>query len=417
MSRQILKFVVVPCILLALAATFVAVKTDAVPSFARENGAECSTCHTQWPQLNDYGREFKESGYNLAGSTTNVAEGVDLDRTFPASAALNMRFIDKRFSDDVDYEDLTQGDKRLLLRAGHEMEAFLAGRASEDISFFAEVEAEDEWPDPAGDAPGFQLQLAMAAAQYRFMGGVTLTGGYGNVFFADAYNTMHHHNVARRDWNVSDNLPHDAQFMSVSGRFNSFPDLFLLAALSGNDGDLEGHDARDYSFRAAYDFMSWLMIGGYANLGRTYNPGTWRSEDQVDRGGVDFQIDKDQMHVNGVWSRRHDYTADIGQDVIGTWETFAALEFQYIVTDLNGSPKFVPYIMVDYYAMDIMDTGGGTGHTQPRDRTGYGAFLSYFLKQNARAQIGVEGTLAAAENYYNLEHKEMRVSIVGYFGF
>lgn len=420
MSRQIAKLVIFSCLLLAAAATFIAVKTDAVPSFARENGAECTTCHTQWPQLNEYGREFKESGYNLAGPTTNIAEEVDLDRTFPASAALNMRFIDKRFSQDRDYEDLTQGDKRLLLRAGHELEVFLAGRASEKISFFAEVEAEDEWPDPNGDAPGFQLQLATAAAQYRFMGGVTFTGGFGNVFFADAYNTLHHHKVARRDWNVSGNVPGDAQFISVSGRFNAFPRMLLLAALSGNDGDLEGHDARDYSFRAAYDVMPWLMLGGYANLGRTYNTNPdhpSRSHDQVDRGGFDFQIDKNQIHVNGVWSRRHDYTRDVGQDVIGTWETFAAVEFQYIVTDLNGNPKFVPYVMVDYYAMDIMDTGGGTGHTLPRDRTGYGAFLSFFFKQNARAQVGVEGTLAAAENYYNLEHKEMRVTIAGYFGF
>jgi hypothetical protein len=412
MSRQIAKLVIFSCLLLAAAATFIAVKTDAVPSFARENGAECTTCHTQWPHLNEYGREFKESGYNLAGPTTNVAEGVDLDRSFPAAAVLNLRYIDKRFSDDVDYEDLTQGDKRLLVRAGHEFEAFFAGRASQDICFFAELEAEDE--------TGFEPELVTAAAQYRFMGGVTLTGGFGNVFFADGYNTLHHHHVVRRDWIVSDNVPGDAQFISLSGRFNALPKLSLLAALSGNDGDFEGHDARDYSARAAFDLMPWLMIGGYANIGRTYdtNPAhPFRSHDQVDRGGFDFQIDKDQLHVNGVWSRKHDYTADVGQDVIGTWETFAAVELQYVVTDLNGNPKFVPYVMVDYYAMDIMDTGGGTGHTLPRDWTGYGAFMSYYVKQNAKAQVGVEGTLAAAENYYNLEHKEMRFSIVGIFGF
>jgi hypothetical protein len=417
MSKHIGKILLVSCVLLAAAATFIAVKTDAVPSFARQNGTECSTCHTQWPQLNEYGREFKESGYNLTGPTTNVAEGVDLDRTFPASAALNLRFIDKRFSSDSPNQDLNQGEKQLLLRAGHELEAFMAGRASEQISFFAEIEAEDEWPDPAGDAPGFQLQLATAVAEYRCMGGATFTGGFGNVFFADPYNTLYHHRVVRREWNVAGNVPSDAQFISVSGRFDAVPVLFLLAALSGNDGDLEGRDARDYSFRAAYDLKPWLMIGGYANLGRTYNPGTWRSEDQIDRGGIDFQIDKDQFHVNGVWSRQHDYTRDVGQDVIGTWETFAAVELQYIITDQNDQPEWVPYLMLDYYAMDIMDTGGGTGHTMPRDISGYGLFLSHFFKQNARAQIGVEGTLTAAENYYNLEHKETRVTIAGYFGF
>jgi hypothetical protein len=390
--------------LLVSVATFIATKTDAVPSFARENGAECSTCHTQWPQLNEYGREFKESGYNLAGSTTNIAESVDLDSSFPASGALNLRFIDKRFSADSPNENLDQGDKRLLLRAGHELEAFFAGRASERISFFAEVEAEDEWPDPSGDAPGFQLQLATAVAEYRCARGVTFTGGFGNVFFADGYNTLHHHKVARREWGVSGSVPHDAQFLSVSGRFNAFPKLFLLAALSGNDGDLEGHDARDYSFRAAFDLMPWLMIGGYANHGRIYNPATERSESQMDRGGLDFQIDKNQLHVNGVWSRRHFYELEV-------WETWAGLEFQYVMPDPNGNPKIVPYVLLDYYAMDISGP-----NTVPRDLTRYGAFLSYFLKQNARAQIGVEGTLAAA-NSYDLEHKEMRWTIVGHFGF
>ena len=413
MPGKYIKSVIVCGVLLAAAATFVAVKTDAVPSFARENGTECTTCHTQWPQLNEYGRQFKESGYNLAGSTTDIAEGVDLDRSFPISAAVNLRFLDKWFSSDSPNQDLNQGEKQLQVRAGHEVEAFFAGRASQDISFFTELTAEDE--------AGFQPQVEMAAGQYSFMGGVTLTGGYGNVFFADVYNTMRHHPVARRDWNVSDNLPHDAQFISVSGRFNSFPDLFLLGALSGNDDDLEGRDARDYSFRAAYDLMPWLMVGGYANLGRTYgtNPAhPFRSQDQVDRGGVDFQIDKDQLHVNGVWSRKHDYTAAVpGQDVIGTWETFAAVEAQYIIFDQYDQPKWVPYLLVDYYAMDIMDTGGGTGHTLPRDRSGYGAFLSYFLKQNARAQIGIEGTLSAADNFYQLEHKETRVTLVGKFGF
>ncbi len=415
MTRLFTKIAIVLAILLMVCVSFVALKTKAVPSFARENGIECSTCHTQWPQLNDYGREFKESGFNLSGETAEIAEGVDLDKNFPGSAALNMRFIDKRFSRDRTYEDLTQGDKQLQLRAGHELEAFLAGRASEKIAFFAEIEAEDEWPDPTGDAPGFQLQLATAVAEYRCRRGVTFSGGFGNVFYADPYNTLNYHKVARKEWIVSGNVPHEAQFMSVSGRFNAFPKLFLLAALSGNDRDLEGHDARDYSLRAAFDALPWLMIGGYANLGRTYNPGTWRSEDQVDRGGLDFQIDRGDIHVNGVWSRKHDYTRDVGQDVIGTWETFAGLEFQYIITDAAGHPKWAPYVVLDYYAMDIM-TAGAT-NIPPRDRSGYGVFLAHFIKENAKAQIGVEGTLTAAEVFYDLEHKEMRWTIVGHFGF
>ena len=48
--------------------------------------------------------------------------------------------------------------------------------------------------------------------------------------------------------------------------------------------------------------------------------------------------------------------------------------------------------------------------------TGFGVFLTYFLKENAKAQIGVEGLLTAAKPY-DYEHKEKRWTLVGVFGF
>ena len=44
-------------------------KASALPSFARQTGQTCSTCHTAFPQLTPYGRRFKLNGY--------VAEGGD----------------------------------------------------------------------------------------------------------------------------------------------------------------------------------------------------------------------------------------------------------------------------------------------------------------------------------------------------
>jgi len=35
----------------------------AVPSFARQTGMDCAACHTQFPELTPYGREFKRLGY------------------------------------------------------------------------------------------------------------------------------------------------------------------------------------------------------------------------------------------------------------------------------------------------------------------------------------------------------------------
>ncbi len=42
----------------------------AVPSFARQTGAQCSACHTVFPELKPYGRIFKLNGYTLSKSST-----------------------------------------------------------------------------------------------------------------------------------------------------------------------------------------------------------------------------------------------------------------------------------------------------------------------------------------------------------
>lgn len=45
---------------------------SAVPSYARQTGLPCTTCHTAFPQLTPFGRYFKMSGYTLAGGKTHL---------------------------------------------------------------------------------------------------------------------------------------------------------------------------------------------------------------------------------------------------------------------------------------------------------------------------------------------------------
>src|ERR1700726_4309130 len=41
---------------------------QALPSFARQTGQPCGTCHTDFPALTPYGRRFKLMGYTVGGS-------------------------------------------------------------------------------------------------------------------------------------------------------------------------------------------------------------------------------------------------------------------------------------------------------------------------------------------------------------
>ncbi len=49
---------------------------EAMPSFARQTGQNCSTCHTQsfGPNLTPFGRDFKLSGYTMGGGTGTAAK-------------------------------------------------------------------------------------------------------------------------------------------------------------------------------------------------------------------------------------------------------------------------------------------------------------------------------------------------------
>ena len=51
----------------ALVATLLLVPAlaHAVPSFARQTGLECVSCHLSWLELSSVGREFKLGGYTL----------------------------------------------------------------------------------------------------------------------------------------------------------------------------------------------------------------------------------------------------------------------------------------------------------------------------------------------------------------
>ncbi|HVB08184.1 MAG TPA: hypothetical protein VNF00_04485, partial [Candidatus Acidoferrales bacterium] len=46
---------------------FPAHKAQAVPSFARQTGLACSSCHTNPPELTPLGRTFKLNGYSMTG--------------------------------------------------------------------------------------------------------------------------------------------------------------------------------------------------------------------------------------------------------------------------------------------------------------------------------------------------------------
>lgn len=76
------------------AATVFAPEASAIPSFARQTGMACSSCHQQhYPVLNGFGQAFKASGYNMMGSQGLIeGEHLSIPDTLNASLLLKARY-------------------------------------------------------------------------------------------------------------------------------------------------------------------------------------------------------------------------------------------------------------------------------------------------------------------------------------
>ena len=55
--------------LLALISLAVVLSTpppaSAIPAFSRKYGTSCTTCHSDFPKLNDFGKAFKDAGFKF----------------------------------------------------------------------------------------------------------------------------------------------------------------------------------------------------------------------------------------------------------------------------------------------------------------------------------------------------------------
>src|SRR5471032_3617921 len=72
--------------------------SSAVPSFARQTGMACAACHTVFPELTPFGREFKLNGYvtdnlkQIKGVTMERRETLSLNSVPPLSVMLQVSY-------------------------------------------------------------------------------------------------------------------------------------------------------------------------------------------------------------------------------------------------------------------------------------------------------------------------------------
>lgn len=107
---------------------------EAIPAFARKEGAECTLCHVAFPKLNSFGYEYKQRGYRMEDT-----DGIwvwDAPHQFAGMAAFGVRYM------DMDRPGMSQDATQTNIVLG-ELEFFAGGNLGPKVSFFLDFEFED----------------------------------------------------------------------------------------------------------------------------------------------------------------------------------------------------------------------------------------------------------------------------------
>ena len=99
---------------------------EAVPSFARQTGQPCSTCHTAFPELTPFGRRFKLGGYTMGG-------GLSFTEAPPVSAMVIPTFTHTQTNQDAPPSPGTHTNNNTVLQ---QASLFYGGKIYENVGAF-----------------------------------------------------------------------------------------------------------------------------------------------------------------------------------------------------------------------------------------------------------------------------------------
>jgi len=121
----------------ALAGVF-STAAHAVPSFARQTGMACAACHTAFPELTAFGRQFKLDGYVLQ-NTPQVSDGDAKAPSLQVSAIPPLSVMFEVSYTDTKGADKAQQGTRTNLQFPEQFSLFYAGEITPHMGAFIQV--------------------------------------------------------------------------------------------------------------------------------------------------------------------------------------------------------------------------------------------------------------------------------------
>ncbi len=245
---------------------------SAIPAFSRKYKTSCSTCHYSFPQLNGFGKAFRNNGLRYPGGDQNFRkeEPVDL-----GSEAYKRVWPDAIWPSDIPgtapiavhaigrYElALNQPDSvaNNTFEFPHEVELLYGGTLGESFSFFGEVELETEG-DEIEIAFPFRLELNHRPAFNATVGTIHVdpTPDHHRL-------TRSHYNVpslkSRNGWRLRDEQS-GLELWGVGNGARGRGGLSYAAGVVNGQGVNDLNRGKDVYAKAAY------KIGGLGQAGGT----------------------------------------------------------------------------------------------------------------------------------------------------
>jgi hypothetical protein len=370
--RKILEFSLMS--LVGILVVFASTQTAyAIPPFAKKHSLSCTDCHTAFPKLNSFGRDYKARGYRLEeedfGEDQKIAEDLVLEKSFPITVLAKGYAFDKKEGADAKTRGL------------HELEIMIGGNVFKNISVWAEIEAEDE--------NDFSPEIEIGVLGFHISPYANISIGYSPYFWNDPYDTL-------ADWGRRMTRGHKApfditssyssgvllrepnQFVSLYGKANN---VYYSVGYHRDLDDPEGEGGEDISARAAFeitpkigDLDSNISFGGFGVFGKQGG----RGDEGIDfnRYGFDLQAEiGDSLNVLFVYLFANDELT-LGSGVDEKNNSFYG-ELFWVFYNKRKSPSFVPLVRIENYQkndgeIDYMDLSLN---------------LSYYLAQNVKLSL------------------------------
>jgi hypothetical protein len=271
------------------------VPASAVPSFARQTGMACSACHTVFPELTPFGREFKLNGYvldnirQIKGTTTENRETLALSTIPPLSVMLQVSYTHtgSALPDSAATGALAKDGTVLFPQ---QASLFYAGKIADNLGAFIQLTY-----DGAADSFGFDNTDIRYVRHYSF-GGDTESNQHSVIVGI----TVNNNPTVQDVWNTTSAWGYPYSGSSVA------PAPMTSTKLDSGAGGIGQH-------AAGVGVYAWFDGSIYAEF-TLYGAAI--------RGGV-HPLDSTQSHViNGVspyWRLAYEYRWDRNSLSVGTF--------------------------------------------------------------------------------------------------